>query len=101
MMQMIIRIVNTAVPRYGPICSMNQLLAMGTGLLLGADEGLGAFGHGRGGAADRIGHVIVADGRLEWARIDGARLAESFPGGGFDRVQTLKALVGLVELGTE
>src|SRR5262245_16143589 len=101
MMQTIMMIVKTAVPRYGPICSMNQLLTMGTGLLLGADESLGAFRHGRGGAADRVGHVVVGDRRFERLRIRAAGLAEGFPGRGLDGIQALEALVRLVELGAE
>src|SRR5690349_5576063 len=101
MMQTIISTVNTVVPRYGPICSMNQLLAMGAGLLLGADEGLGAFRHGRRGAADRVGHVVVGDRRFERLCVGRSCFAESFPGRRLDRVQALEALVRLVELGAE
>src|ERR1043165_3020071 len=102
MMQTIITMMKSAVPIYSPPrLSMNQLLTMGTGLLLGADEGLGAFRHGRRGAADRVGHVVVGDRRFEGLRVDAARLAEGFPGRGLDRVQALEALVRLIELGAE
>src|SRR5690349_15467755 len=98
MMQTIITMMKSAVPIYGPPrLSMNQLLTMGTGLLLGADEGLGAFRHRRRGAADRIGHVVVGDRRLERLRIGRTGLAEGFPGGRLDRVQALEALVHLIE----
>src|SRR5262249_44826985 len=101
MMQTIIMRMKTAVPRYGPICSMNQLLTMGSGLLLGADEGLGAFRHGRRGAADRVGHVIVGDRRFEGPRVGAARFSKSFPRSRLDRVQALEALVRRVEFGAE
>src|SRR3954466_11657848 len=102
MMQRIISTMKIAVPIYGPPkFSMNQLLAMSTGLLLGADEGLGAFRHGRRGAADRVGHVVVGDRRFERLCIGRALGSESLPSGRLDRVQALEALVHLIELGPE
>ena len=74
----------------------SQKLIMGAGLaLVGAQECLGTGGHCLGRAADRIRHVEIVDGQLEWRGVDLAIVAERDPIRALDDADATKDRVDL------